>query len=105
MKKIALKKGDLVLLLLCVVTNIFGCLIIASATNATEAGPLRYLVIQIIASLAGVFAYVVFSSIDTEFFSEHRLILMFINMGLLLMLYPFVQKYFAQGVMIGSLKE
>ena len=85
----AFRKGDLMLLLLCVVTTAFGCLIIASATNATEAGPLRYLVIQIVASLAGVFAYVFFSSIDTEFFSEHRSALIIFNTLLLFMLIPF----------------
>ena len=85
----AFRKGDLMLLLLCVVTTAFGCLIVASATNATEAGPLRYLVIQIIAALAGIFAYVFFSSIDTEFFSEHRSALVIFNTALLFLLIPF----------------
>lgn len=87
----AFKKGDLILLLLCVVATAFGCLMIASTTNATDLGPLRYLVIQIGASLAGIVMYVFFSSIDTEVFSEHRTTMVLINTALLLMLIPFGQ--------------
>ena len=56
------RKGDMVLLLLCLVTNAFGCLIIASATNAE--GTLRYVIIQIVAAFLGVLLYAVTSSID-----------------------------------------
>ena len=82
-------KGDLVLLLLCAVTNIFGCLIIASTTNASALGPMRYLLVQIGASAAGVFIFILFSSFDAEFFSEHRNWLVVFNTLLLLMLIPF----------------
>ena len=85
----ALLKGDLMLLLLCVVTNIFGCLIIASTTNASALGPTRYLLVQIGAALAGIFIYVLFSSFDAEFFSEHRNWLIAFNVLCLLMLVPF----------------
>jgi len=85
----ALRKGDKVLLLLCVVTTIFGCLIIASTTNASAQGPVRYLTVQIGAAIAGVLAYVFFSSIDTEFFSEHRNALIAFNTVALLLLVPF----------------
>ncbi len=87
----ALRKGDLVLLLLCVAATAFGCLMIASTTNATSSGPLRYLAVQIGASIAGIVFYVIFSSIDTAFFSEHRTSLVVINTGLLLLLIPFGQ--------------
>lgn len=85
----AFKKGDLVLLLLCVVATAFGCLMIASTTNASSTGALRYLIIQIGAALAGVVAYVLMSAVDTEFFSEHRTSLAIFNVGLLLLLIPF----------------
>ena len=85
----ALRRGDKVLLLLCVVTTIFGCLIIASTTNASAQGPVRYLAVQIGAAIAGIFAYVFFSSIDTEFFSEHRNALVVFNTVALLLLIPF----------------
>ena len=85
----AFRKGDLMLLLMLVVTTTFGCLIIASATSATDAGALRYLVIQIAAAILGIFAYVLFSSVDTEFFSEHRTALVVFNLALLFLLIPF----------------
>ena len=85
----AFRKGDLVLLLLCAVTTIFGLLAIASTTNANAAGPMRYILVQTGAAVAGVVAYVFFSSFDTEFFSEHRPLLTFFNIFMLLLLIPF----------------
>lgn len=81
------RKGDMVLLLLCLVTNAFGCLIIASATNAE--GTLRYVIIQIFAAVLGVVLYAFTSSIDAEFFSEHRNALVIFNTLFLLLLIPF----------------
>ncbi len=78
------RKGDLVLLLLCLATTGFGCLAIASATNPT--GAFRSVAVQVAAALLGVLFFIVFSSIDTEFFSEHRLALVLFNTVLLLML-------------------
>ena len=85
----ALRKGDLVLLLLCVVATAFGCLMIASSTNGYDEGAGRYLIVQIGAALAGIAAYVAVSSVDTEFFSEHRRALVIFNTVLLFMLIPF----------------
>lgn len=85
----AFRKGDLILLLLCVVTTAFGCLMIASTTNASDNGPWRFVIIQIIAAAAGIFAYVVISSIDAETFSEHRTTLVLFNTVLLLLIIPF----------------
>ena len=81
------RKGDLVLLFMCIALNIFGLLMISSATN--QVGPLRYLIVQGAAALLGVLMYVLISSIDTEFFSEHRYWLVVCNILLLLMLIPF----------------
>ena len=77
----------MILLLLCGVTTAFGCLIIASATNTM--GSARYVIIQIVGALLGMLLYGMISSIDTEFFSEHRTILVVFNTLLLLMLIPF----------------
>lgn len=81
------RKGDMVLLLLCLVTTAFGCLVIASATNAT--GSIRQVVVQIIAALLGVFLFAITSSVDAEFFSEHRTVMVIFNVFLLLLLLPF----------------
>ncbi len=83
----ALRKGDIVLLLLCVVTTAFGCLVIASATNTM--GSVRYVLIQIFAALLGILLYLIMSSVDAEFFSEHRMSLVVFNTILLLLLIPF----------------
>ena len=83
----AFRKGDLVLLFMCLALNIFGLLMIASTTN--QMGPVRYLIIQSVAACLGIFMYVLVSSIDTEFMSEHRYWLVVFNCFLLAMLIPF----------------
>ncbi len=85
-----LPKGDMVLLLLCLATSAFGCLVIASATNADKfEGSSRYIAIQIVATLLGVVLYLIMSGIDAEFFSEHRWGMTIFNIFLLLLLVPF----------------
>ena len=81
------RKGDMVLLILCLSTSAFGCLIIASTNNYR--GFTRYVLIQVAAIALGVLFYAIASSIDADFFSEHRLILTGVCVGLLLLLIPF----------------
>lgn len=85
------KKADWVLLILCLVTSAFGCVCIASATNADKfvGGNAKYIIIQIVATGLGVFMYAVMSSIDVEYMSEHRGALVAFNIILLLLLIPF----------------
>ena len=84
------RKGDMLLLLLCLATSAFGCVIIASVTNAAKfGGSTRYIVIQIGATIIGVILFALMSSIDTDVFSEHRRILVGLSMFLLLLLLPF----------------
>ena len=83
----AFRKGDLVLLFMCLALNVFGLLMIASTTN--QMGPVRYLIIQSVAACLGIFMYVLVSSIDTEFLSEHRYWLVVFNCFLLALLIPF----------------
>lgn len=84
------RKGDMVLLVLCLATSAFGCLVIASATNADKFGSsARYIVIQVGATVLGVLLYAIFSSIDAEFFSEHRFAFTAFNIFLILLLIPF----------------
>ena len=85
----SLQQCDLILLLLCVVSTAFGCLMIASTTNASGAGPLRFVGMQLIASLFGIFFYVLISSVDAETLSEHRRTWVIVNIALLLLLIPF----------------
>ena len=81
------RKGDWILLLACVATSIFGCIVIASATAHTESS--RYLFLQICAIILGVGAYMVVSAIDLDWICEHRLLMVVFNIALLLLLIPF----------------
>ncbi len=83
----ALRQGDLILLLLCIIATAFGCLVISSATNYM--GAFRYVAIQILAAVIGIALYVFFSSVDIEFFSEHRTWLVVFNICFLSLLIPF----------------
>ena len=81
------RKGDMVLLLLCLITSTFGLVVIASATNVD--GNTRFIIIQLLATLLGVGAYAVISSIDAEAMAEHRRELVIFNTFMLLLLIPF----------------
>ena len=84
-----IRNGDMLLLVLCLVTTAFGCLMISSATSGYSEGFARYLIVQIGATALGVLMYAFFSTIDAEFFTEHRLWLIVFNFILLLLLIPF----------------
>ncbi len=81
------RKGDLILLLLCLVTSTFGCIVISSATNPV--GFSRFLTVQIVAIVLGVIFYIMTSSLDVDFLSEHRSVLVGFSAFLLLLLIPF----------------
>ena len=84
----SLLKGDMILLLMCLIVTTFGCLMISSATQVYGSGA-RYVIIQISAAVIGILVFAITSSIDAEYFSEHRTILVLFNMFLLAMLIPF----------------
>ena len=81
------RKGDMVLLVMCLAISAFGCLMIASTNNYRNFT--RYVIVQVAAIGLGVFFYAVMSSIDLEFFSEHRRALIVFSLFLLLLLIPF----------------
>ncbi len=84
------RKGDMVLLMLCLATSAFGCLVVASATNAAKfGGSSRYMLVQLGATFIGLIAFIVVSSIDADVYSEHRGILTAMTLTLLMMLIPF----------------
>ena len=74
----AVRKGDWVLLLLCIITTAFGCLVIASATNYLDS--FRYIGMQIVAACIGILLFAIMASVDAEFWLEHRLILAIFNL-------------------------
>ena len=84
------KKGDMVLLVLCLITSGLGTVIIASATSAEKFGSnVRYIVVQLLAIFLGVLVYAIFSSIDMDFLQENRNLMVAFNIFLLLLLIPF----------------
>ena len=86
-----IKKGDMILLILCVCVAGFGVICIASATSAEKFGDsnFKYIAIQIVSIILGVIMYALVSSIDLDFLSEHRGMMVAFNIFLLLLLIPF----------------
>ena len=83
----AILMGDWILLLLCVVTTAFGCLVVASATNYLNS--FRYIGMQIVGALIGIALFALISTVDAEFWMEHRTILVVFNIFILFLLVPF----------------
>ena len=84
------KKGDMVLLMLCLIVSGFGLVCITSATSADKFGSnLSYIAIQTLSIVLGVICYMLVSSLDLDALSEHRGAMVVFNSLLLLMLIPF----------------
>ena len=82
-----IKKGDMGLLILCLVVAGFGVLCISSATSAEKFGSnFKYIAVQVVSVGLGVLMYALVSSIDLDFLSEHRGMMVAFNVLLLLML-------------------
>ena len=69
-----IKKADLVLLLLCTVTTIFGIVIISSATASM--GSSRYVMVQTLALVLGIVIYIILTLIDVDIIAERRELLL-----------------------------
>ncbi len=84
------RTGDMVLLMICLATSAFGCLVVASATNAAKfGGSMRYMAVQLVATFIGVGMYILMSSLNVDFVSEHRTLFTVLNILALLLLVPF----------------
>ena len=81
------RKGDMLLLFLCLLTTVVGVVILASATAHFKT--YRFIIVQVVAVLLGVFLYAVISSIDLDLIMEYRVFLVIFNCVFLLMLIPF----------------
>ena len=68
------KKADIVLLLLCIVTTIFGIVVISSATN--YAGNSRYVSVQSAALVLGILIYIFLTLVDVDIIAERRELLL-----------------------------
>lgn len=86
-----LKKGDMLLLSLCLLASGFGVALIFSATRYDAINKNKEVAVQIIAILLGVVAYILFTYVDFEPFVERnwKWLLGFSIIFLLLLLTPF----------------
>lgn len=73
------KKADMVLLLLCTVTTIFGIVVISSATATISNG--RHVTVQSFALLLGIIIYIVLTLIDVDIIAERRELLLIFCIG------------------------
>ena len=83
----AFKKGDMILLALCLLTTIVGVVIVSSATAHLNSP--RYITMQLLATFLGVVLFVLISTIDLDFIMEYRVFLVIFNCVFLLLLVPF----------------
>ena len=83
----AFKKGDMILLALCLLTTIVGVVIVSSATAHLNSP--RYITMQLLATFLGVVLFVLISTIDLDFIMEYRVFLVIFNCIFLLLLVPF----------------
>ena len=81
------RKGDMLLLGLCIATTLYGVVILSSVT--ADARAIRFVVIQLVAAILGIFLYAVISSIDLDLIMEYRMPLVIFNVCFLLLLLPF----------------
>ena len=81
------RKGDMVLLTLCLVTTAFGCMVIASTSNYM--GFTRYVIVQLVATGLGVICYALVSALDVDFLVEYRTGMVIFNLFLIALLIPF----------------
>lgn len=82
-----LRRGDLVLLFLCLFTTGFGCVIIASTTGYL--GSARFLTVQLAATTLGIIFYILLTNVDVDLLAERREVLFALNAVLILLLIPF----------------
>ena len=83
--KYIVKKADMVLLGLCLLSTGYGIVLIASATNFRE-NTFRYILIQSIATILGIGLYFLFSNLDMEHYAEKWWVFLLFNLGFIALL-------------------
>ena len=79
-----LRKGDMVLLALCVLTSVFGIVMVAASTAYD--GSSRYVIIQTGALIAGILLYLALTAFDIDILAGQRTLLFLFNTAFLAML-------------------
>ena len=82
--KYIVKKADMVLLGFCLISTIYGIVLIASATRYTNS--YRDVIVQGAAAVIGLIAYFIFSALDVEHYSEKWKWFFLFNLGFIALL-------------------
>ena len=82
-----LKKSDTFLLVICVISTLYGIVLITSATAYT--GSMRATYVQIAALLCGIFLYFIFSVLDIDILADRWKLLFLFSVLFILSLIPF----------------
>ncbi|MFB0920598.1 MAG: FtsW/RodA/SpoVE family cell cycle protein [Oscillospiraceae bacterium] len=80
-----IKKADMTLLILCLVSAIFGMVMIASASASLQ-NPARYLIVQIVCLLIGLGLFVLFTVLDIDIITDKWAALIIFEVALVLLL-------------------
>lgn len=79
----------MLLLMLCIVSSIFGIVVIASATATLDGGSTRYLIVQTASLFIGILFYALFTVVDVDALAERwPLLIAFELFSILLLLTP-----------------
>ena len=65
-----LQRADKLLLLLSVISSLYGLIVISSATRTYEGGSAQYVIIQLLAMVIGIIMYAVMTVIDVDIFAS-----------------------------------
>lgn len=84
------RRADMLLLFLCVVCSVFGIVMIYSATKSYETS--KYVVVQSLALIIGIFLYVVMTVIDVDILADKWVVLSIFNVLFLSVLLFFGQE-------------
>ncbi|MCL2368943.1 MAG: FtsW/RodA/SpoVE family cell cycle protein, partial [Oscillospiraceae bacterium] len=84
-----IKKADMFLFALCVISSIYGLVLIASATSHRPGGSGSYVAVQALAMVLGLICFVVFSLIDLDSIATRWKFLLVFNVLILLSLRVF----------------
>ena len=82
-------RADMVLFTLCLVSSIFGIVMISSATATSKSGNTGYVMVQTVAMLIGIALFVLLTVLDVDLIADKWPILTVICVLLLLALIPF----------------
>ena len=82
-------RADMVLFTLCLVSSVFGIVMIASATATSKAGSTGYVMIQTVALLIGIALFILLTVLDVDLIADKWPLLFVVSVLLLLALIPF----------------